>query len=171
MVVCTWWPQIQSQHPIYINSTTGRQTGCESSQRVRMWMMACTMLSQSLWMKLSGPLSLEMVSVNWLSSTRQTCQFTYSNTESLISSSITRYGAVRFSVNLETIFPVNQSTGANTSFKSHQTVTTLQQKLVLHGLWGSADLKMPTHAHFFPRVNWTPFRRALKSHLFNNAFT
>jgi len=59
----------------FISSTTQtaeRQTGCESSQRVRMWMMAWTMLSQSLWMKLSGPLSLEMVKVNWLSSTRHT---------------------------------------------------------------------------------------------------
>jgi len=49
------------------------QTGCESSHLVRIWIMACTILSQSLWMKLRGPLSLEIVRVNWLSSTRHTC--------------------------------------------------------------------------------------------------
>ena len=41
-----------------------RLTGCESSHLVRMCIMSCTMLSQSLWMKDSGPLSLEIVNVN-----------------------------------------------------------------------------------------------------------
>lgn len=51
---------------------TVTDSGCDSSHLVRMWMMSWTMLSQSLWMKERGPLSLDIVSVNWLSSTRQT---------------------------------------------------------------------------------------------------
>lgn len=51
---------------------TVTDSGCDSSHLVRMWMMSWTMLSQSLWMKDRGPLSLDIVSVNWLSSTRQT---------------------------------------------------------------------------------------------------
>ena len=52
-------------------------TGCDSSHLVLMCMMACTILSQSLCMNDKGPLSFDMVSVNWLSSTKQTYKFKY----------------------------------------------------------------------------------------------
>lgn len=51
---------------------TDMESGWESSHRFLMWMIAWTMLSQSLWMNERGPASFEIVRVNWLSSTRQT---------------------------------------------------------------------------------------------------
>lgn len=49
----------------------GMESGWDSSQRDRMWMMDWTMASHSWCMKVSGVPWLAMVSVNWLSSTRQ----------------------------------------------------------------------------------------------------
>lgn len=47
-------------------------TGWESSHLALIWIIAWTILSQSLWMNDRGPDSFAMVKVNWLSSTRQT---------------------------------------------------------------------------------------------------
>lgn len=49
----------------------GMESGWDSSQRVRIWMMDWTMASHSWCMNVSGVPWLAMVRVNWLSSTRQ----------------------------------------------------------------------------------------------------
>jgi len=48
----------------------GMESGCDSSHRVRIWIMDLTMASHSWCMKVSGVPWLAIVNVNWFSSTR-----------------------------------------------------------------------------------------------------